>query len=81
MGLCVDSSAEGNLDPTPIRCYDDLIEVIRGPHWAELEVTRETVDNVSGLQPGYQPIAGAKPSAVWDSTQGTPMMSSSVLFR
>jgi hypothetical protein len=40
------------LDPTPIRSYDDLIEVARR-RMMELLITYETLDAVSGVQSGY----------------------------
>jgi hypothetical protein len=40
------------LDATPIRSYDDLIAVAR-LRMAELLITYETLDAVSGVQSGY----------------------------
>jgi hypothetical protein len=40
------------LDATPIRSYDDLIVVARA-RMTELLITYETLDAVSGVQPGY----------------------------
>jgi hypothetical protein len=40
------------LDACVIRSFDDLITVIRA-RIAELQITHETVDDVSGLQSGY----------------------------
>lgn len=39
-------------DYPPIRCYDDLIDAMRA-RVAELGITMQTLDELSGLQPGY----------------------------
>ena len=40
------------MDATPVRSYDDLVEVVRN-RIIELAITHETADAISGLQSGY----------------------------